>query len=232
MIIDYYYCYHAGQTLTVSPKAAHFLVLPPEDLLQPVSFVEVGETGHSTHQDCWQRSAGQKTFCKTFSFRHCSVFCILNQNVWMVPSSVVSWDPVNIRAEETRPPRADTHCFPWRCRPSARSGRLWWGPGWPSSCWSRRSSCSCVRSCWLGTLGCLLSAGWCSLSEEDTSSRLLSRGYKESSDSDPFLINVCLQVLRSTAACIRVVWNISVAPEGAACKMVNFLHLTILPIMK
>lgn len=40
------------QTLTVSPKAAHLLVLQPEDVLQPISFVEVGETGQSADQNC------------------------------------------------------------------------------------------------------------------------------------------------------------------------------------
>lgn len=48
--------FDALQTLTVSPKAAHFLILQPEDVLQPISFVEVGETGQSTNQDCSQRA--------------------------------------------------------------------------------------------------------------------------------------------------------------------------------
>lgn len=47
--------YNAVQTLTVSSKAADFLVLQPEDVLQPVSFVEIGETSQSTNQDCRQR---------------------------------------------------------------------------------------------------------------------------------------------------------------------------------
>lgn len=40
------------QILTVSPKAAHFLILQPEDMLQPINFVEVRETSQSTNQDC------------------------------------------------------------------------------------------------------------------------------------------------------------------------------------
>lgn len=60
------------QTLTVSPKAAHFLVLQPEDVLQPISFVEVGETGQSTDQNCRQgeeRNSSQNIHL-TLSFVH------------------------------------------------------------------------------------------------------------------------------------------------------------------
>lgn len=45
----------AVQTLTVFAEAAQLLILLPEDVLQPVGFVEVGEAIQSTKQDCGQR---------------------------------------------------------------------------------------------------------------------------------------------------------------------------------
>lgn len=41
--------------LTVSAKAAKFLILQPEDVLQPVDFMEIWESSQSTNQDCQQR---------------------------------------------------------------------------------------------------------------------------------------------------------------------------------
>lgn len=46
--------------LTVSPKAAHLLVLQPQNVLQPVGFVEVRESRQSTNQDCQHREETQK----------------------------------------------------------------------------------------------------------------------------------------------------------------------------
>lgn len=63
-------CVHCGavQTLTVFAEAAQLLILLPEDVLQPVGFVEVGETVQSTKQDCRQRaeelqSVDTQNFC-------------------------------------------------------------------------------------------------------------------------------------------------------------------------
>lgn len=43
-------------TLTVFAEAAQLSVLLPEDVLQPLSFVEVGETVQATEQDFRQRA--------------------------------------------------------------------------------------------------------------------------------------------------------------------------------
>lgn len=48
-------------TLTVFAEAAQIGVLLPQDLLQPLGFVEVGEAVQATEQNCGQRAKSQVT---------------------------------------------------------------------------------------------------------------------------------------------------------------------------